>query len=139
MDHSDHVRDWEDSAVSAEMRRYNIAVLGLCETRWTQYGQVRLITGKTLLFSGSVIKDHPSKIPQQNKECADRTMMQIVTSKLIFMKNYRRSSSKEPGGTFLSSLNAKIGSDNVGREHVMRRVGLGEINENGELFSDFTL
>ena len=26
--------------VAAEMRHYNIAVLGLCETRWTQVGQL---------------------------------------------------------------------------------------------------
>ena len=38
--------------VSAELRRYNIAVLGLCETRWTQSGQIRLSTGETLLYSG---------------------------------------------------------------------------------------
>ena len=38
--------------VSTEMRRYNIAVLGLCETRWTHSGQFRLSTGETLLYSG---------------------------------------------------------------------------------------
>ena len=38
--------------VSAELTRYNIAVLGLCETRWTQSGQIRLSTGETLLYSG---------------------------------------------------------------------------------------
>ena len=38
--------------VSAELRRYNIAVLGLCETRWTQCGQIRLSTGETLLYFG---------------------------------------------------------------------------------------
>ncbi|KAL9983152.1 hypothetical protein ACROYT_G005285 [Oculina patagonica] len=38
--------------VSAEMRRYNIAVLGLCETRWTQSVRIRLSTGETLLYSG---------------------------------------------------------------------------------------
>ena len=38
--------------VSTETRRYNIAVLGLCETRWTQSRQIRLSTGETLLYSG---------------------------------------------------------------------------------------
>ena len=32
--------------------------------------------------------------------------------------------------------NAKIGSDNTGREHVMGRHGEGEINANGDLFVD---
>lgn len=37
----------------------------------------------------------------------------------------------------LKKKNAKIGSDNVGREHVMGREGLDEISENGEVFADF--
>ena len=31
--------------IARERRAYNITVLGLCETRWTQLGQVRLNTG----------------------------------------------------------------------------------------------
>ena len=38
--------------VSAEMRRYNITLLGLSETRWLQAGQLRLATGELLLYSG---------------------------------------------------------------------------------------
>ena len=38
--------------VSAEMRRYNIALLGLGETRWLQAGQKRLASGELLLYSG---------------------------------------------------------------------------------------
>ena len=38
--------------VSAEMRRYNITLLGLSETRWLQAGQSRLTTGELLLYSG---------------------------------------------------------------------------------------
>ena len=38
--------------VSAEMRRYNIALLGLSETRWLQAGQKRLASGELLLYSG---------------------------------------------------------------------------------------
>ena len=38
--------------VASEMRTYNIALLGLCETRWTQAGQLRLATGETILYSG---------------------------------------------------------------------------------------
>ena len=30
--------------VTAEMRIFNLAVLGLCETRWTQSGELRLTT-----------------------------------------------------------------------------------------------
>ncbi|XP_071171614.1 craniofacial development protein 2-like [Mytilus edulis] len=47
----------------------------------------------------------------------------------------RKCSSKDI--TFLmGDLNAKVGSDNTGYEQVMGRHGLGEMNENGELFAN---
>ena len=36
-------------------------------------------------------------------------------------------------------LNAKVGSDNTGKELIMGRHGVGEQNENGELFSEFRM
>jgi hypothetical protein len=38
--------------VAREMKSYNIQVLGLCETRWLQSGQVDLSSGEQLLYSG---------------------------------------------------------------------------------------
>ena len=37
----------------------------------------------------------------------------------------------------LGNLNAKVGSDNTGREHVMGKHGIGTINDNGERLADF--
>ena len=37
----------------------------------------------------------------------------------------------------VGDLNAKVGHDNEGLEHVMGRHGLGERDENGQLFVDF--
>jgi hypothetical protein len=37
----------------------------------------------------------------------------------------------------LGDLNAKVGSDNKGRENIMGREGIGEINTNGERLYDF--
>ena len=37
----------------------------------------------------------------------------------------------------MGDFNAKIGSDNANRENVMGKYGLGSMNENGEIFSDF--
>ncbi|VDP82543.1 unnamed protein product, partial [Schistosoma mattheei] len=34
------------------MRRYNLEVLGISETDWTQVGQQRLASGELLLYSG---------------------------------------------------------------------------------------
>jgi len=36
----------------------------------------------------------------------------------------------------MGDMNAKIGSNNEGLEHVMGRHGIGNMNENGELFSE---
>ncbi|XP_070210937.1 craniofacial development protein 2-like [Littorina saxatilis] len=38
--------------VAAEMRRNNLTLLGISETRWTDGGQRRLMTGELLLYSG---------------------------------------------------------------------------------------
>ncbi|VDP61497.1 unnamed protein product [Schistosoma curassoni] len=46
---------WETrktSQIATEMRRYNLAVLGISETHWTQAGQQRLATEEMLLYSG---------------------------------------------------------------------------------------
>ena len=45
--------------VAAEMRRFNLAVLRLCETRWTQSVQLRLTTGELILYSGHEEEDAP--------------------------------------------------------------------------------
>ena len=37
----------------------------------------------------------------------------------------------------VGDLNAKVGQENEGLEHVMGRHGVGERNENGQLFVDF--
>ncbi|VDO90197.1 unnamed protein product [Schistosoma margrebowiei] len=39
------------SQIAMEMRRYNLAVLGISETHWTQAGQKGLATGEMLLYS----------------------------------------------------------------------------------------
>ena len=38
--------------VAKEMERYKVSLLGLCETRWNQSGQLQLLSGQTVLYSG---------------------------------------------------------------------------------------
>ena len=38
--------------VRQEMRRYNLKLLGLCETRWTGTGRTGLASGDTIIYSG---------------------------------------------------------------------------------------
>lgn len=37
----------------------------------------------------------------------------------------------------MGDMNAKVGCDNTGRERIMGKEGVGDPNENGELFADF--
>ncbi|PVD26787.1 hypothetical protein C0Q70_14465 [Pomacea canaliculata] len=48
----------KSAQVAREMRRYNITVLGLCETRWNGSGQTRLTSGETIIYSGHKDRDH---------------------------------------------------------------------------------
>ena len=41
-----------------EMRRYDIAVLGICESRWNGAGRITLATGKQLVYSGHKNEQH---------------------------------------------------------------------------------
>ncbi|VDO47431.1 unnamed protein product [Schistosoma margrebowiei] len=45
--------------IAAEMKRYNIGVLGISETHWTQVGQQQLASGELLLYSGHDEENSP--------------------------------------------------------------------------------
>uniref|UniRef100_A0A0L8GCS1 Endonuclease/exonuclease/phosphatase domain-containing protein n=1 Tax=Octopus bimaculoides TaxID=37653 RepID=A0A0L8GCS1_OCTBM len=38
--------------ISKEMDNYKFGILGLCETRWIDNGQTKLVSGKTIIYSG---------------------------------------------------------------------------------------
>ena len=40
------------ATIAKEMARYNLSVLGLAETRWTQSGEVKLASGQSIIYSG---------------------------------------------------------------------------------------
>ena len=44
--------------VANEMRRYNIAVLGICESRWNGAGRITLATREQLVYSGHENEQH---------------------------------------------------------------------------------
>ncbi|VDP30557.1 unnamed protein product [Schistosoma margrebowiei] len=58
-----NVRTMWDTArvfqIAAEMRRYNLEVLAISETHWTQVGQQRLASGELLLYSGHEEENAP--------------------------------------------------------------------------------
>ncbi|VDP43212.1 unnamed protein product [Schistosoma margrebowiei] len=45
--------------IAAEMRRYNLEVLGISETHWTQVGKQRLPSWELLLYSGHEEENAP--------------------------------------------------------------------------------
>lgn len=44
--------------VAKEMRRYDIAVLGICESRWNGSGCITLATGEHVAYSGHENEQH---------------------------------------------------------------------------------
>ena len=44
--------------VANEMRRYDIAVLGICESRWNGAGRITPATGELLVYSGHDNEQH---------------------------------------------------------------------------------
>ena len=49
----------KSAQVAIEMNKYNLSILGLCETRWNQSGKRRLATGEIILYSGHEEEDAP--------------------------------------------------------------------------------
>ncbi|VDP85334.1 unnamed protein product [Schistosoma mattheei] len=53
---------WETGRVfqiAAEVKRYNLELLEISETHWTQVGQQRLASGELLLYSGHKDENAP--------------------------------------------------------------------------------
>ena len=49
----------KSAQIAAKMRRYKLAALGLCETRWTRSGQIRLAT---FIYSEHEEEDAPHTV-----------------------------------------------------------------------------
>ena len=74
----------------AEMNNSNVSLLTLCETRWTQSGQVRLSSGETILYSDREEEDahHTEGVVQILTKEAQRPhiSLQAVSSRIITAK-----------------------------------------------------
>ncbi|VDP23653.1 unnamed protein product [Schistosoma margrebowiei] len=135
---------WETgktSQIATEMRRYNIEILGISGTHWTQTGQKRLATGETLLYSGckitkctcwmgiSRIQNHQSIV--QNKGVNFNEYYPILCTppndsnddiKDQFYDRLQSIIEKCPRKDLIiliGDLNAKVGIDNTGYEDIM--------------------
>ena len=145
--------------VAAEMRAYNLALLGISETRWTQCSRKKLNSGELLLYSGHEDEDspHTQGVALMLSKAAQKALIgwaahgpRIITAS--FHTKERRinmnviqcyaptnDSEEEVKDQFYNRLqsvidtfperdvtilmgnfNAKIGSDNIGYEKVIR-------------------
>ena len=60
--------------VSVEMKRYNLHILGVSETRWTQSGQKHLSSGELILYSGREDKHHSGGVGILLNKLAQKTL-----------------------------------------------------------------
>ncbi|XP_072906368.1 uncharacterized protein [Hemitrygon akajei] len=168
---------WETgrcAQVVKEMNRYHLTLLGMCEARWNTFGETKLQTGETLLYSGKEKEEDPHEAGvalMLSKEAA-RSLIEwepvsdrIITARFksrfqkvsiilcytptnnteeeekdLFYTQLQAVVGKVPKQDMLivmGDLNAKVGSDNTGREREMGQNSLGNMNENGELLTDF--
>ena len=44
--------------IAGEMRRYNIQILGICESRWNGSGMTTLSTQERIIYSGHAAEEH---------------------------------------------------------------------------------
>ena len=63
--------------VAAEMRKFNLTILGISESRWTGSGQKRLTSGELLLFSGHEQEDaaHTQGVALMLSKSAQRALI----------------------------------------------------------------
>nr|CAH8829211.1 unnamed protein product [Trichobilharzia regenti] len=73
-------------------------------------------------------------------QCYAPTNNADLEKKEEFYRQLQATMDNTPAGDMkilMGDMNAKLGPNNTGRELIMGREALGEMNENGELFADF--
>ena len=84
-----NVRTMHDSGtlarVTTEMRRYNLHVLGVSESRWIGTGRLKTVSGETVLYSGRDDESHREGVAIILKKGADRSLLEWkpIDSRLI--------------------------------------------------------
>ncbi|KAL8605837.1 hypothetical protein ACOMHN_051446 [Nucella lapillus] len=163
----------KSAQVSREMHRYNLKILGLCETRWNGTGQTRLTSGDTIIYSGqeegqphtygvallmtpettrALLSWEPvsprlltARYNSKSRkvtiiQCYAPTNVANADDKEEFYDHLQATIDRAPKRDLkivMGDMNAKVGANNSDKELIMGKHGMGEQNENGELFTDF--
>jgi hypothetical protein len=61
--------------IAAEMRNYNVVLLGISEAGWTQAGKKRLMSGEMLLYSGHEEAPHTEGVALMLSQSAQRALI----------------------------------------------------------------
>lgn len=71
--------------VTSEMRRYNLDILGISESRWVGAGKIQTSTGETVLYSGREDDQHSEGVAIILKKGKERNLMEWkpINSRLI--------------------------------------------------------
>ena len=120
--------------IAREQRAYNTTVLELCETRWTQTGQVRLNTGELILYSGHdeeddhhirvaiVLTQEAQSAPISSKAAGPRSIYASIKTKkkkikLNIIQCYAPTNEKEKNNGDLLQEPADSARQNEGEGH----------------------
>ena len=91
--------------VASEIRNYNITMLGLSETRWTESGQMKLATREMVLYSGleEMNAPHTKGVPfMLSQEAQQALITWEAAGPRIITASFRTKMRK-------SKINSKIG------------------------------
>ena len=71
--------------VTSEMRRYNLHVMGISESRWTGTGSLKTITGETVFYSGRDDEQHREGVAVILKKGVEKCLLEWkpVNSRLM--------------------------------------------------------
>ena len=71
--------------ITAEMRRYNLHMLGVSESRWTGSGRFRTSTGETVLYSGREYGQHHRGVAMILKKGLEKCLIEWkpINSRLL--------------------------------------------------------
>ena len=151
--------------VEKELTNYKLDIMGLSEIQWKDSEEIITQNGNSLIFSGVgedkehrnvvgiLMKKEAQKISERimlarfNTKIHNLTIIQCYAPTEITGKDKKEEFYQQLSETIttvkkrdviivMGDMNGKIGPNNEGMEHVMGRHGIGNMNENGELFSE---
>ncbi|CAG2246334.1 unnamed protein product [Mytilus edulis] len=113
--------------VSSEMRRYNLHILGVSESRLTGSAKMKTDTGETVLYSGRdnhhfegvaiILEKGTEKGLIEWKPQLQAEVRLVPCHDLLVV---------------MGDLNAKVGNNNTDMDRIIGKHGCGTINDNGE-------